>query len=169
MSNGLIQSSISGIEFLLLALILGRLEVIVHVVRPHVIITCRLLCVASRKHLSSIGCNPLMHDSNVCLTLHFNSLSGCFRFGANYSQKFATLETGVGNLSLEWNFFELLNINLHKLEVLIISNFILKRYFSVYSCIGKLLNENSFIIFQKSRLFVTEYQSFMEHNLSLYI
>lgn len=110
-----------------------------------------------------------MDNVYVGLFLHLFSLHSCLRFRWNDSQEFAAFWAEVSDLSLEGHFFQIFIINFHKLKVLLISNFVLKRYLSLDSGIGKLFYKNSLIVFQQSCFLITENQSFVQHNLGWYI
>ena len=110
--DSLIHSPIFAVEGYLLSLELRFLEVIIHIIWPLIIVLLWAQDISSRVHSSSIGGNSLMNYTDICLFLHFLLLSRGLWLWTNDSEEFSSFGTWVSDLRLEWNFLEIVNINL---------------------------------------------------------
>jgi hypothetical protein len=70
---------------LLLLLVLRGFEVIIQIVRPHIVVRDWAYCLSPGVHLGCIGSNSLMHYTNINLFLHVLTFHRGLWLRTNYS------------------------------------------------------------------------------------
>lgn len=81
-----------------------------------------------------------MYHTDVSLALHLLPFCGSFGLRADNSQETASFGTCVGDLSLERHLLQLLDIDLHELEVFLVSHLVFEWYLGEESGISELFD-----------------------------
>lgn len=110
-----------------------------------------------------------MGHSNISIFIYLFFFGRGFRLWTHNSQVFCAFYTCIKYLSLEGHFFKLININLHKFQILFTSKFILKCNFCVDSCICEFLLQDCFILWQICRVLMPKFHGLMQLYNNLHI
>lgn len=145
------------------------LKIIHNIIWPHIVLSHWTFSVTFRIHVGSKGCDSLTYNANICLLFHFLSVFGCLGLWADNSQKLSSFWARVYNLSLEWNFFQFININFHEFKIFIISNLILKGNFGINCCVWVLFFKDWSVLDDINFVLISKNHRFMEFNHNINI